>query len=112
VWLVNDTTVPLEGVEVTWSVSDDAAACLARGATTVGCEADARVRVAPLELRRVDGRRLDVRLSATGPDGRLLARNRYDALFDHPPHVAGHPHRMSHELGMRVYFADSGGPDQ
>ena len=38
------------------------------------------------------------------PDG-LLARNRYDDFFYHPPRPKGHPRRMSHELGVRLFNA-------
>jgi beta-mannosidase len=106
VWLVNDTPIDLGAVEVSWSATDQNGAVLARGTSTVACPADSSVRVASLDLRRAEGVIAGARLSATSADGRLLARNRYDDLFGHPAHVEGHPERMSHELGMRIYSAE------
>ena len=38
-------------------------------------------------------------------NGKVLFTNHYEDLFNMPEHVEGHPHRMSHEIGMRLYFA-------
>ncbi len=101
--LVNDTKEDFGGVQVSYTVTVD-------GGTTrdVVAEADltgdAIVRVCDLDLDSDLGARVDVRLAVRCiRDGRLVAANRYDDVFRHPAHVPGHPDRMSHELGMRVY---------
>ena len=38
-------------------------------------------------------------------DGKVIATNRYRDMFNHPAHVKGHPTRMSHEYGVRLYTA-------
>ena len=37
--------------------------------------------------------------------GRVIATNHYEDLFNMPDHIEGHPERISHEIGMRLYFA-------
>lgn len=39
-------------------------------------------------------------------NGRVIASNHYEDLFVMPEHVKGHPERMSHEIGMRIYFCE------
>ena len=36
----------------------------------------------------------------------ILSHNEYHKLFHMPEHVKGHPERMDHELGCRLYFAE------
>lgn len=54
-------------------------------------------------IRPIKGNIREIRLVLKDETGKELASNRYDDPFNHPPHPAGHPHRMSHELGMRLY---------
>lgn len=103
--VINDTPRDLGGVQVDWSVrrGDEE---LASGRSACELGADSTVEVTELELSLQEhGHGLDVRLNVSSADGTQLARNRYDGLFDHPEHVAGHPLRMSHELGMRLFNA-------
>jgi beta-mannosidase len=37
--------------------------------------------------------------------GQMAARNVYADVFHPPKHPEGHPQRMEHELGMRLYWA-------
>ncbi len=56
--------------------------------------------------------KLDLKLSGTincalilRKGDKIIASNHYEDLFNFPGHVKGHPSRMSHETGMRLYFA-------
>lgn len=101
--VVNDTNEALGAVTVRVQVIADGEVLLdAPYKAEVG--ASSKVVVAPLRLE-ADGRRFDVRVSARAADSRLVAQNRYHNLFAHPTHPKGHPHRMSNELGMRLYDA-------
>jgi beta-mannosidase len=54
-------------------------------------------------IRQIRDRVMEIRLILKDGEGHELALNRYEKPFEHPPHPAGHPRRMSHELGMRLY---------
>jgi len=103
VLVVNDTNAALGTLTVSVHVQADGEVVVdevyeaAVGSST-------KVVVAPLRLD-ADGRRFDVQISVRNADSRLVAQNRYQDMFAHPAHPEGHPHRMSHELGMRLYDA-------
>ena len=41
----------------------------------------------------------------TDSEGNCIARNKYEDIQTLLPRVKGHPDRMSHEFGMRLYWA-------
>jgi beta-mannosidase len=55
------------------------------------------------ELLKVKEEAVMVKLILKDGTGKIINSNIYDKPFDHPPHPAGHPQRMSHEIGMRLY---------
>jgi beta-mannosidase len=75
------------------------------GSLTVVIGPDSRVRAGELGLPATPAMCREVVLVLRGPDGALLARNTYIDPLVHPPHPEGHPQRMDHELGMRLYWA-------
>jgi beta-mannosidase len=101
--VINDTHRDLGEVTVSWTVTDSDGGVLSQGAKTACVGADCLVTVTELSIGARPG--VSARLEVCSADGTVLSRNRYDALFDHPAHTSGHPNRMSHELGMRVYDA-------
>lgn len=103
IWFVNDTLADLGPVEVAWKATGARGSVIAEGARTKTVRADSLVEVAPLDLS-ADLGHVDLELTAT-VDGRVVATNRYRGLFDHPTHPAGHPSRLSHEYGVRLYSA-------
>jgi beta-mannosidase len=104
VWLINDTMEDLGALTVTWHVVDESDATAASGSCTVQCGPDSSVRVADLDLVATDGR-LHAVVTAVDSGGRVVASNQYRDMFDHPAHPGGHPTRMSHEFGVRLYTA-------
>ncbi|NQX13854.1 beta-galactosidase [Microbacteriaceae bacterium VKM Ac-2855] len=104
VWVLNDTLHDLDGVTVAWTVVDRATGLvLVDDERTLTVPANEGVRVAPLHLNKVVGG-MDVHLRADDQSG-AVATNRYIDVFDHPAHPAGHPLRISHELGVRLFSA-------
>jgi hypothetical protein len=61
--------------------------------------------VTDLDFRPKAGATYRVLLSLRSRNGRDLARNLYRNPFDPPPHPDGHPGRMDHEIGMRLWWA-------
>jgi beta-mannosidase len=102
---VNDLVRPLPGCTVGWLATDEAGAIVAQGQQGLDLAADARVRVADLSWEVRSDVTYCVALTLRDAAGQLLAHNVYRDPFHHPPHPAGHPQRMSHELGMRLYSA-------
>lgn len=103
VWVVNDNLEPLGNVRVRWVCTDGCGDLIVQGSADLFLGSDRTVSVA-LDLRAHDGRRMDVALILTRGD-EVIAQNRYEDLFSMPSHVKGHPERMTHELGMRLYFS-------
>ena len=103
VWVVNDKLEPLGDVRVRWVCTDGCGGLIAQSSADFYLGADSAASAA-LDLRAERGKRMDVALVLTRGD-EVIARNRYEDLFALPAHVEGHPERMSHELGMRLYFS-------
>jgi beta-mannosidase len=105
VWAVNDSLDVLGRCRAEWVVRDDVGATVASGELDVEIAGDALVRAGAIELPDRRPVRVDILLALHGPAGELLARNIYRDPFNAPPHPEGHPGRMDHEMGMRLYWA-------
>jgi beta-mannosidase len=103
VWLINDTSRNLGAVTVTWRIADDTGREIAGGSRVVACGPNYGEQIAELTIVAEDSRPIHASITARDAAGRIVAANRYRDIFGHPPHVKGHPARMSHELGMRLY---------
>lgn len=104
-WVVNDTNKDLGQCQLVWSMADRGGDVVAEGTEPGSVGPDSCIRVAPV-TRKVDlAVKYIVDLRLLAEDGTELAHNHYEDPFHHPPHPEGHPHRVSNELGMRLYDA-------
>lgn len=102
VYAVNDTLEDLGPVTARWVVTDGRGSVRVRGEACIHLGADAIAKACDLQLAAGQGR-IDVALELIR-DGKVIAANRYEDLFTMPQHVKGHPSRISHESGTRLYF--------
>lgn len=105
VWMVNDLPRAFLQCTVEWLVMDEASAVLESGCVSVDLPADSAVRATDLSFPVDPDRCYRITLWMRDSGGAVLARNKYVDPFRHPPHPKGHPDRMSHELGVRLYDA-------
>lgn len=106
IWVVNDLRDAFAGCTAAWTVTRKCGLereLILTGEAQLDIAADGRQRVADLSFSVDEDATYAVQLVLSDSNGRELATNCYDDPFHHPPHPAGHPHRMSHELGMRLY---------
>jgi len=104
--LVNDSDETLEALDVSWRIVGPGGVSLAGGQIRVGAAVDSIQTIARLaDERLAAGESYVAVLTVRSRTGKMLARNRYDDLTQHPPRPAGHPRRMSHELGVRLFHA-------
>lgn len=103
-WVINDSMQDFGTVTVTLKITDGDMTLLQQ-TSDVSVGADAKVRVLDLDVTSESTTNVNAVLTVRASDGKLITRNRYDNMFTHPVHVKGHPSRMSHELGMRLYSA-------
>lgn len=102
---VNDTLDEYAGCTAAWTATDDEGNTVAAGRKTIDLPADSLVEIGELKFVVSDEKKYSVYLSVRDAAGKLLAQNSYRDAFHHPAHPEGHPQRMSHELGMRLYWA-------
>ncbi|MCC7354227.1 MAG: beta galactosidase jelly roll domain-containing protein [Anaerolineae bacterium] len=105
IWAVNDLDHAFPRSVVSWRVVDESGTLVAEGESRVDLSADAAVRVSDLTFAVQPEKQYRVSLFLRDASGSLLAQNVYRDPFHHPPRPQGHPERMSHELGMRLYSA-------
>ena len=105
VWAVNDLLESFPNCQAEWLVTDEKATVCCRGEARADLPANGRVRLATADFPVGDGKAYTVSLVLRDARGASLATNVYQDPFRHPRHPEGHPHRMSHELGMRLYDA-------
>ncbi len=104
-WAVNDLPTACRGCRLEWRVSDDSGKVVEAGRAAVTVPADSAVRVRRFCFSVDPAVRYRVALVLRNSKGEAIARNRYEDPFHHPPRPPGHPSRVSHELGMRLYNA-------
>ncbi|MBN9176453.1 MAG: hypothetical protein J0I43_03680 [Microbacterium sp.] len=105
-WFVNDTGDQLPHLVARWSLRDGTTGALLDEGESVpaSCGPDGIVRLATMSIAASETP-VSFRVSVFDGADRVIAENRYERLFDHPRRLEGHPDRMSHELGMRLYHA-------
>ncbi|MDO4548616.1 MAG: glycoside hydrolase family 2 TIM barrel-domain containing protein [Clostridia bacterium] len=104
VFAVNDNPDALGEVEVRYVFTDETGTVVDSQTRTICMGADDIACIWKLDLKAEDYKILNCSLTITG-NGKVLAVNHYEDLFNMPEHVKGHPSRISHELGMRLYFS-------
>lgn len=102
IYVVNDLQENLGTCEVFWHVVNDKGETLEKGTREIEINADSIALVKTFQKRFEDT--LSVFL-VVKKEQKVLCRNHYEDLYHMPEHVKGHPGRMSHELGVRLYHA-------
>ena len=102
---VNDLELDLGECTAEWTVVGDDGRPVTSGHHTVHLGPDSHVRIADLAFPVHPDSRYQITLVLRGPNGRELARNLYPDPFHPPVHPQGHPGRIDHELGMRLWWA-------
>jgi beta-mannosidase len=88
-----------------WTVTDHKGERVTAGSAGVRLGPDSHSRVADLSFKVDPAEQYRIALLLRGPDGSELAKNLYRDPFHFPVHPEGHPQRMDHELGMRLWWA-------
>lgn len=102
VYAVNDFRQELGNCTALWHIVDGDGNTLEKGEREIYIGQDERVLVKELNGRPAE--KVSVYLVLKRGE-RLLARNHYEDVFHMPRHPQGHPTRMSHEFGVRLYHA-------
>jgi beta-mannosidase len=107
IWAVNDRLDDLGECRASWVVTTDQDEEIMRWEVAIVLGPDSSVRVGDLVFTVDPGRSYCVALMLRSANGKALARNIYRDPFHPVPHPDGHPHRLEHELGMRLFWAES-----
>lgn len=105
VWAVNDFGHPFPAVTVRWVVTGADGCRITDGERKVDLPPDSALPVSDLVFPARPDETQRVRLWIHDSTGALLCENLYEDPFRHPPHPKGHPSRMNHDIGMRLYGA-------
>ncbi|MBR0450481.1 MAG: beta-galactosidase [Oscillospiraceae bacterium] len=101
--LVNDLPSALGEVTVAWCVSDENGTILCSGEKTIDVPEDCNITVYRFEESFPNA---DTCVLSVMQNGKTLCCNEYHDLLKMPPHVKGHPSRLDHEIGCRLYWAE------
>ena len=102
VYAVNDSYEARQGIVAKCVFTDANGNVIFSREQTLDLQEDTRALVCCPNITRADCETLHCALMLFQNDT-LIASNHYEDLFNLPPHVQGHPHRISHELGMRLF---------
>jgi len=104
IYAVNDSLSSLGKCEVRWNFVDVDGARIIHGERLIDLGPDTIIRVEDLSSCPPLKGRVDVSLILL-KEGRIVCSNHYEDFLSMPEHIQGHPSRIDHELGMRLYFA-------
>lgn len=104
IWAVNDDPEALGEVQVKYVFTDENGDTVSSAVRTVPLEADAIARVCDIDIKAGDYKRLNCALILM-KGGKVISTNHYEDIFNIMDHVEGHPLNISHEIGMRYFFA-------
>ena len=102
---VNDRMESLGICNVEWIITDEEQNILLSGNKSVSIPEDCIMPIAKLRFGLADAGVVNLSLILTDEEGEVIAKNRYLDIAHMPEHVKGHPSRMSHEFGVRLYWA-------
>jgi len=105
VWVINDLLESLGECTAEWVVSNSKNKEILRETSIIEVKGDSAVRVSDLHFEMNPNEKYRVCLFLKDSTGSIIVQNNYTDAFHHPMHPKGHPDRMSHELGMRVFWA-------
>jgi beta-mannosidase len=105
IWVVNDFDYELGDCRLHYIVTSDGGDIICEGSRDIYIGADAAVRVCDFVFDVNGSLIYNVALTLTDKNNKTAAQNIYRDAFRHPAHPKGHPERMSHEYGMRLYEA-------
>ena len=104
IYAVNDDLEEIGDVQVKYVFTDGDGKVIVSGVHDLHMGADSAVHVCDVALKAEDHDVVNCALLLM-KNGRVIHSNHYEDLFHMPDHVEGHPDRMSHEVGIRLYFA-------
>ena len=105
-YIVNDTDGALGECELTWIITETLNGELVeKGSVKAEVPADSRVMVKTFEKEYGKGKKWNLTLILSDNSGKCMAKNTYQDICTLLSRVDGHPDRMSHEFGMRLYWA-------
>ena len=104
IYAVNDDLEEIGDVQVKYVFTDGDGKVIVSGIHDLHLGADSAVHVCDVALKAEDHDVVNCALLLM-KNGRVIHSNHYEDLFHMPDHVEGHPDRMSHEVGIRLYFA-------
>lgn len=104
--LVNDLPCGLEDLRIDCAVIDDAGESVFNFSELITIGRDDSLLVRSEDSKKFDSNKnYTAVLKVFDSNGNLITGNFYDNLFYHPPRPEGHPGKMSHELGVRLFNA-------
>jgi len=104
IYAVNDDLDAIGDVQVKYVFTDGDGKVISSAVHNLYLGADVAVHVCDVALKAEDHGTVNCALVLM-KNGRVIHSNHYEDLFHMPEHVEGHPDRMSHEVGIRLYFA-------
>ncbi len=105
VYVVNDKIEDLQDCTVRWTIRNMDGRSIQANEAKVTIGGDSLLKVVDLTNYQAPYPGLSVSLALFAPNGDLLAKNDYEDVFEMPEHIEGHPSRMSHEYGVRLFWA-------
>ena len=105
-YIVNDTHEDLGQCELTWIITEAFSGNLVeKGTVTAEIQADSCIKAKEFESGYGKEQKWNLTLILSDYDGKCIAKNTYQDICTLLSRVDGHPERMSHEFGMRLYWA-------
>ena len=106
IYIINDTDKAYKACRASWTVTEaESGKLIAQDSCEADFGADCCVQITKFPENYGKGMKWNLSLDLMDEQGNSIARNVYTDICTLLSHVKGHPDRMSHEIGMRLYWA-------
>ena len=103
IYVINDYPYEIGECRALWMITDGQRRVILKEQKDIFIGSNTVEKVTDLNVKILPNIQINVALTLQKGD-KVIAKNNYHDVLNMPAHIKGHPSRMNHEIGMRLYW--------